>query len=321
MSTFDFAQEVILQGNPLKFTPPNTIPSSSSLFLPFFRLKPLVLSTTNPKPFKLGWAEHSLVSSYLTPEVDVVYLGDQSEKSYYAFELGEEKSLLPEGQFKNILPLLFTLSKEESTILSQAKALMEWHSLNKHCGVCGSRTVVINHGRKRKCTNEKDENGKPTCGKVIYPRTDPVVIMLVLSPDQKRILLGRGARHPAGMYSCLAGFMEPGETIEEAVRRETKEEAGVKIGTVTYACSQPWPLLGGQLMIGCYGIAENDEINIDENEIETARWFDADEVKKGFDRSLDTKSMFDTSDFRIPSPPAIAHVLIKSWLHSVLPSL
>lgn len=151
--------------------------------------------------------------------------------------------------------------------IATAKAMFFWHARHRFCGACGGETNVASAGWKRICGG---------CAAEHFPRTDPVVIMLAIDGD--RCLMGRAPRFPEGMYSCLAGFMEPGETIEDAVRRETLEEAGITTGQVRYVATQPWPL-PGSLMIGCLAQATSTEIRIDPSELADARWFSREEVR------------------------------------------
>jgi NAD+ diphosphatase len=178
--------------------------------------------------------------------------------------------------------------------LSQAKSLMYWHKRHRYCSNCGNMTSVSCAGWKRDC---------PYCQAAHFPRTDPVVIMLVRHGDT--CLLGRQPSFIKGMYSCLAGFMEAGETIEDAVRRETREEAGIRVGKVSYLASQPWPF-PASLMIGCIGDALEDEIKLDQQELEDARWFSRDEVRQMLDK---------THPLGLSCPPklAIANLLIRFW--------
>ncbi len=145
--------------------------------------------------------------------------------------------------------------------LGEAKSLLYWHQRHRFCSNCGAPSRLAAGGWRRECDS---------CGAQHFPRTDPVVIMLAVRGDA--CLLGRQARFLAGMYSCLAGFVEPGETIEDAVRRETHEEAGIRLGRVGYLCSQPWPF-PASLMIGCVGVALDGMLVIDRQELEDARWF------------------------------------------------
>ncbi|MBY8917257.1 NAD(+) diphosphatase [Nitratireductor sp. L1-7-SE] len=179
--------------------------------------------------------------------------------------------------------------------LAQGAALLAWHESHRFCGRCGNETEMRDGGYKRHC---------PTCGRDHFPRTDPVVIMLAVRGEQ--CLLGRSPHFAPGMVSCLAGFVEPGETIEAAVRRETREEAGIAVGAVAYHASQPWPF-PYSLMIGCYGQAESEAITMDENELEDCRWFSRDEVRLMLeDRHPD--------GHRVPPRGAIANRLIRDWV-------
>jgi NAD+ diphosphatase len=177
---------------------------------------------------------------------------------------------------------------------AQARALLFWHKRNRFCGACGGPTVAVAGGYQRSC---------PACGTEHFPRTDPVVIMLIT--DGERALLGRQARFNAGMYTCLAGFLEPGETVEDAVRREVAEESGIAVGAIRYHSSQPWPF-PANLMLGCLGEALTTDITIDFHELEDCRWFPRSEVLAMLEgRHPDGL----TTPFRI----AIARSLIEAW--------
>jgi len=179
-------------------------------------------------------------------------------------------------------------------MLGQAKAILSWHARHGFCANCGAPTRVAAAGWRRECDACKAQH---------FPRTDPVVIMLAL--DGERCLLGRQARWPEGMYSCLAGFVEPGETIEEAVRREIREESGVICGEVAYLASQPWPF-PSSLMIGCLTRAISREIVVDRVELEDARWFTRDDVLAMFDKRH-------PEGLTAPMPMAIAHHILRVW--------
>jgi NAD+ diphosphatase len=179
--------------------------------------------------------------------------------------------------------------------LAEGKSMLSWHAAHRFCGRCGSETASSVSGWKRVCSG---------CDAHHFPRTDPVVIMLAVDGD--RCLLGRQPRFPAGMYSCLAGFLEPGETIEDAVRREVGEEAGIRCGAVTYLGCQPWPF-PSSLMIGCLVEAASTEIAVDREELEDARWFTRDEVRAMIEgRHPDGLSC--------PMPMAIAHHIVLAWV-------
>ncbi|NXY83050.1 NUD12 pyrophosphatase, partial [Alcedo cyanopectus] len=174
------------------------------------------------------------------------------------------------------MPALLQLPEKEAGVVAQARSILAWHSRYQFCPTCGSATKVEEGGYKKTCLKE----GCPSLQGVhntSYPRVDPVVIMQVIHPDGNQCLLGRQKRFPPGMFTCLAGFVEPGETIEDAVRREVEEETGVKVGHVQYVSCQPWPM-PSSLMIGCLAVAISTDIKVDKNEIEDARWFSREQV-------------------------------------------
>jgi NAD+ diphosphatase len=226
------------------------------------------------------------------PEAEAIYLGED--------ELGEAwfaRSIAPDEALKSIRNLMLehTVSPADLSILAQARSILHWHESHKFCAKCGAKSLMADAGYRRHCEG---------CGTDHFPRTDPVVIMAVRHGD--KLLLGRQSSWPPGMYSSLAGFMEPGEPIEDAVRREVFEESGIKVGAVHYVTSQPWPY-PSSLMIGMIGEAETTELKIDKAELEDARWFERAEVE----RMLTGKH---PDGFTASHPYAIAHHLIKAAL-------
>ncbi|KAK1174514.1 peroxisomal NADH pyrophosphatase NUDT12 isoform X1 [Acipenser oxyrinchus oxyrinchus] len=203
------------------------------------------------------------------------------------------------------MPGLLQLTEEEAGVVAQARSVLAWHSRYSFCPTCGSGTKVGEGGYKRSCLKE-DCKSLQGIHNTAYPRVDPVVIMLVIHPDGNQCLLGRKKVFPAGMFSCLAGFIEPGETIEDAVRREVDEESGVKVSHVQYVSCQPWPM-PSSLMIGCLTVAVSTEIKVDENEIEEARWFTRQQVAEALGKNSQ-------QPFSVPPRQAIAHQLIKHWV-------
>jgi NAD+ diphosphatase len=181
------------------------------------------------------------------------------------------------------------------SIIAQARSLIHWHDSHGFCAKCGAASVMQDEGYRRHCD---------ACSTDHFPRTDPVVIMAVCRGN--KTLLGRQKSWPEGMYSALAGFMEPGETMEAAVRREVKEEVGITVGKVDYVACQPWPF-PSSLMIGMIGEAEDEVLTIDESEIETARWFEADEIRTMLDRTH-------PQGLHASRPDAIAWHLVKAAL-------
>lgn len=174
------------------------------------------------------------------------------------------------ARFLEIRGLLAQLSMEDGELAASARAVLNWHASHGFCSRCGAASEMAQAGWQRIC---------PSCNASHFPRTDPVVIMLVLSGN--RTLLGRSPGWPEGMYSCLAGFIEPGETLEAAVRREVAEETGVPVGNVAYVASQPWPY-PSSLMFGCVGAALDEEIRLDENELEDAFWISREDLADVF---------------------------------------
>ena len=189
--------------------------------------------------------------------------------------------------------------QDQAAMLAAAKALMHWHARHRFCSNCGTPTEVAVAGWRRDC---------PVCKAIHFPRTDPVVIMLAVDGDA--CLLGRQPRFPKGMYSALAGFVEPGETIEAAVRREIREEAAVICRSVRYFASQPWPF-PASLMIGCFAEAESRSLEVDRVELEDARWFSRDETIALIERRH-------PDGLTAPTPMAIAHHLLKRWAYKAV---
>ncbi|HWK69184.1 MAG TPA: NAD(+) diphosphatase [Rhizobiaceae bacterium] len=240
-------------------------------------------------------------SEALAPRLDqAVLLGWSASGPLLAAPAGIELEFLPEGvkaidyRSVNVQGLL---DHEGLGALAQAGALMAWHANHRFCGKCGSPTEMRAGGYKRVCS---------ACGSEHFPRTDPVAIMLAVTPE--RCVLGRSPHFAPGMYSALAGFIEPGETIEDAVRREVHEESGIRLGRVVYHASQPWPF-PYSLMIGCFGEALNEDLRYDSRELEDCRWFTRREV-------LDILAGSSTSGIVVPPKAAIAHHLIRAWAES-----
>ena len=238
---------------------------------------------------RLGWTMLSEASE----EAEFILLGlDEGRPRFAAFEpaVGAAPAAF---RSPTLLAALDQLQMGEAATFAAARSVLDWHARDRFCANCGTPTTMFRAGWARRCGN---------CGAEHFPRVDPVVIMI--AEHDGRALLGRQPSWPAGRYSALAGFVEPGESIEEAVRREIAEEAGVRVGAVRYVASQPWPF-PSQLMIACVGIAEGDALTIDTNELETAGWFTRDEVRD----VLAGKE----GPFLAPPPYAIAHTLLTEW--------
>ena len=186
------------------------------------------------------------------------------------------------------------LMDNEAQVMAFARAMLFWHSRHRFCGLCGSPTRSEEAGHMRRCTD-------PACQAMHFPRTDPAVIMLVTDGD--RALLGRNKNFVPGMYSTLAGFVEPGESLEDAVAREVLEETAIAVSAVHYHSSQPWPF-PANIMLGFYAEAASSEITVDYGELEDARWFERDWLL----------SHVDDDGFRMPRRDSIARRLIGDWL-------
>ncbi|MBK1665671.1 NADH pyrophosphatase, partial [Rhodospirillum rubrum] len=201
--------------------------------------------------------------------------------------------------FRELRGVALAVEDAMAGAMAHAQALLNWHASHPLCPRCGAVTRIAAGGRHRHCAN-------PACGADHFPRTDPVVIMLVEDPEGERCLLARQSRFPTGMYSALAGFVEPGETLEAAVAREVREEAGLEVGDIRYVASQPWPW-PSNLMIGFIARARATALSLDDNELEDARWFTRAEVA----------AMGEVGDegegFKIPRRDAIARHLVEGW--------
>ena len=275
----------------------NAAREATSKFLPLWHLKvPVSAKSEN----SLAWQSFEVLCK-LDIEIDPIFLGLMDGEAYFTADISqlgnEAHGLQNDGKwmFENARSAAELVSTEEAGILCQAIAQINWHNNHRFCSVCGHKTWVKRGGQMRQC---------PNCEAQHFPRTDPVVITVV--SDQGNCLLGqsRGRMSRANTYSALAGFVDQGESIEEAVAREVMEEAGIKINNIRYLFSQPWPF-PHSLMIGCHANAVTTEIVKDDHEMDDVRWFSRDEVQL----ALEGKS----TGLRVPGPTAIAHHLIKVW--------
>jgi NAD+ diphosphatase len=233
------------------------------------------------------------VSKWEPEDLDSVALGsffDPSEQHH--------PSLSEDQVFAELRRIMTWLNPRDAELAATGRAIFSWHEAHKFCAKCGAASEIAHAGWQRNC---------PACNASHFPRTDPVVIMLITHGD--RVLMGRSPGWPQGMYSLLAGFVEPGETLEAAVRREVFEESGVRVGEVGYLSSQPWPF-PASLMFGCSGQAISEEINIDPVEIEDAMWVSRDEMMQAF--------AGEHPKILPARKGAIAHFLLENWLADTL---
>jgi NAD+ diphosphatase len=269
----------------------------TSRFLPMWQLQVLV---KNGDPPELGWARGELRES-MDEEVGPVLLGLRDGITHFAIDISSvqepEKSLGVAGaaSYQDVRAIAGRLSHDEAGIVAQARSMIDWHGRHRFCAACGSKTRSEEAGYVRYCGD---------CQTQHFPRTDPVVIMLVHQGD--RCLLGRQAAWPKKMFSALAGFVEPGESLEEAVRREVKEESDIDVGLVRYQASQPWPF-PSSLMIGCLAEALSETARTLDRELEEAAWFTRDVARAALAGEA-------TDDLIVPPAMAIAHHLIKAWV-------
>ncbi len=245
--------------------------------------------------------------SLLRTPAEPVLLGLAGDVSYFAVDLSdlEENAaveLAGEAAFVELRQAGALMRREEGSMLAYARGMLHWHRRHRFCGDCGHPTENTSGGHVRRCTN-------PDCGRPHFPRTDPAVIMLVTrpGPDGGSCLLGHKDVFPTRMYSTLAGFVEPGESLEEAVAREVMEETGVAVIDVRYRASQPWPF-PASLMLGFRAVATSFDITVCERELDDARWFTRAEVA-AMGRFNDEKA-----ERRLPRADSIALWLIEEWL-------
>lgn len=242
----------------------------------------------------IGWG--SLADA--NPDAELVFLGLNGESGCFA-QVPQAGSVAPPNP--GLWQAMARLRAEDLATYGGARSMVDWHARHRFCARCGKGTVLAKGGWQRNCTSD-------ACKAEHFPRVDPVTIMLVEHADS--ILLGRQPRFPAGNYSALAGFVEPGETIEEAVAREVFEEAGVRVRDVAYVMCQPWPF-PSSLMIGCHAYADDPAVTIDTTELEDARWFSREEVVDAVEAA---KQGGKGKAFGAPPRFAVAHHLLNWWV-------
>jgi len=266
-----------------------------TLFAPVWRARSLMrgLESGAPEAVLLAGAAARPLHDLAGPWA---FLGLWEQRPVFALDVShEDNPPIPEdaGAFADLRQVAGLLPEGEASVLAHARGLMHWRVKHRFCGVCGGRCEPRSAGHAMACTN---------CGAQHFPRTDPAVIMLVVRGD--RCLLGHNLRFPTPMYSTLAGFVEPGESLEEAVRREVMEEAGIAVGQVVYHSSQPWPF-PASIMLGFHAEGLTEEIHIDREELRDARWFSKRELHEH--KELGSG---------LPRVDSIARRLIEDWLHA-----
>mgnify|MGYP005725544981 CR=1 FL=1 len=269
------------------------IASEESRIIPIWRSQMPVRMNDAPTPTVLTG---SAIASQLETASQIVFLGIQDGAPVFAADFSEAMTLddivelEDESRLLDLRTCGALLNREDASLAAFACGMLYWHQRHLFCGVCGAETKSEDAGRLRQCSNRE-------CNAEHFPRTDPAIIVLVTKG--KKCLLGRAARWPEKVYSTLAGFVEPGESLEDAVRREIFEESGVRLKNVSYHSSQPWPF-PSSLMIGFYAEAESDFIKVNKAELEDARWFDKKEILQRSENKL----------LKLPSKISISRRLI-----------
>jgi NAD+ diphosphatase len=258
---------------------------------------------------RIDWRGYLEVQEFVTADAALIFLGTAEDICHFAVDVSEiENPKRPPsedwGKFIDVRSVAPQLSSGEAGALAQARSMIDWHNRHGFCAVCGAPTYSQEAGYSRKCEDT-------TCKATHFPRTDPVAIMMVTRGD--KCLLGQGINFPGDFYSCLAGFIEPGETIEQGVMREVMEESAIKVDNVRYHQSQPWPF-PSSLMIGCFAEALTEEITVDKTELNDARWFSREEVRMMLEQSTKPTGL------RIGGPIALAHQLAKAWIEGSEPT-
>ena len=290
----------------------------ASVFIPVWRTQNLVIEIAESEPRAASITVEGLAAVFgALDDIDerlargeFVFLGVIDERAHFALDVSSVETplemlrspaLAAAGiaeaavRFADLRQLGARLERHEGALLAFSRAMLFWHSRHRFCGLCGNQTRSEEAGHMRRCTD-------PACHTMHFPRTDPAVIMLVTDGD--RALLGRNKNFPVpGMYSTLAGFVEPGESLEDAVAREVREETAIEVAAVHYHSSQPWPF-PANIMLGFYAEAETTDIAVDYNELADARWFERDWLA----------SHADDDEFRLPRLDSIARRLIGDWL-------
>ncbi|MBF0286463.1 MAG: NAD(+) diphosphatase [SAR324 cluster bacterium] len=269
--------------------------SPQTRIIPVWRLQNLFLDEQTPL-----FLESKNAKSLLDLAESNTFLGKDAGKNYFAIGLPTKDSSIPErfsalGKFLELKMFGAFLGPREGALYAYARAMVYWHQRHRFCGDCGSPTASVIGGHQRDCTNDQ-------CKQLHFPRTDPSVIVLVTHED--KCLLGRQPMWPKKMYSTIAGFVEPGESIENAVVREVQEETGVLVGEIHYQSSQPWPF-PSSLMLGFHATAIDPAIHLKDDELEDARWFSREEVMEGKQNKT----------LKLPSIISISRYLINDWLN------
>jgi NAD+ diphosphatase len=271
---------------------------SETLFVPVWDSKQLFTDEPVPNPVLLS---RPGAGELLKVAETIIFLGKDETRTYFALDLPRDNStfadhLAGDGRFQDLKRFGAMLTARQAGLLAYARALTHWHRRHRFCSDCGSPTESVDGGHRRLCTNDR-------CGEQHFPRTDPAIITLVHSDG--RCLLGRQAIWPQGFFSAIAGFVEPGESLEDAVVREIHEETGIRVTEVQYHSSQPWPF-PGSIMLGFTAVTRDEKIHLVDHELEDARWFSRKDYRESLAAGL----------LRLPSSVSIAFRLIEDWYNA-----
>lgn len=262
--------------------------SDRSRLVPVWRNRSLIVREPSPAAVLLPLSPE--LRGALAP-TEPILLGEFGGAIAFAAEVAapEPPALLPGSEFVDLRTSAGVLDPRDAGLLAYARAMVTWRAQHRHCGACGAPLVAERGGHQMRCPQE-------ACGAHWFPRLDPAIIVLV--EHEGRALLGRQAAWPPGRYSTLAGFVEPGESLEDAVRREVLEETGVRVGAMAYHSSQPWPF-PSSIMIGFHAVAETAAIALGDDELEDARWFSREEIARGA--------------AGLPPQQSVSYRLIEQW--------
>ncbi len=278
-----------------------------SLYLPIWQGKNLFHPHSDHQT-EFQYLSGTDIPSALLTDCPLIFLGIVTERAYFALDLSHLSEVdasreMAQGVFRDLREFGPVMPADYGALAAYARAMVHWHQRHQFCGRCGRQTVLADAGHRRLCPTE-------SCQLSHFPRLDPAVIMLVTHTDpvtgRQKCLLGRSPQFPEGVQSTLAGFVEPGESLEDAVRREVFEEAGVKVGQVHYKASQPWPF-PSSIMVGFQADALSTEIQIDRDELVEANWYTPEQVANAVDWTAE-------GSLKLPRQDSISYFLIKSWL-------
>jgi NAD+ diphosphatase len=265
---------------------------ANARFVPVWREKNLFTTGDDPQPIFLSPAD---ANALIDTAESIVLLGQDADKVYFAIGLpaAGDTPLADVGKFRNLRWAATLLEEQDCAVLAYAKLMAQWHHQHRFCSVCGNPTTSASSGHVRICNDAK-------CKQPFFPNMGPAIIVLVTLGE--RCLLGRKPEWPENVYSTLAGFVEPAESLEVALIREVREEAGVEIAAMRYFTSQPWPF-PNSLMLGFTAKAASEEIRVGDDELEDARWFTREEIREGLAQGT----------FRLPLKLSISLHLIEAW--------